>query len=174
MRRIAVACVVLLWVVILATGVVAKGDKVAVLDDCDPTDPAWASIGGCTLQEGAVTLAEFNAFLPLGHPAWRFEPMYIKVKPFKEIEVRNEGGRNHTFTRVTRYGGGFVPVLNNPPGSAAIPECAGGLGNPAVASTFLAPDTRLTVSGLTEGTHRFQCCIHPWMRAAIKVIRENE
>ncbi len=173
MRRIAVAFAVSLWVVMLTTAAVATGDKVAVLDDCDSTDSAWASVGGCTLQKGAVTFAEFNAFLPLGHPAWRFEPMYIKVEPFKEVEVRNNGGRGHTFTRVAAYGGGFVPVLNNPPTSSVIPECAGGLANPAVAGTFLAPDARLTVSGLTEGTHRFQCCIHPWMRAAIKVIPEN-
>jgi len=29
------------------------------------------------------------------------------------------------------------------------------------------------VSGLAEGNHHFQCCIHPWMRAVIKVKRED-
>ena len=27
----------------------------------------------------------------------------------------------------------------------------------------------MTLKNLKEGNHRFQCCIHPWMRAIIKV-----
>jgi len=38
-----------------------------------------------------------------------------------------------------------------------------------VARTFLAPGASLKVKGLDVGTHLFECCIHPWMRAAIKV-----
>ena len=44
--------------------------------DSDPNDPTWAPSGGCTRKNGAVTNAEFTAFLgsPLspaviGHPA---------------------------------------------------------------------------------------------------------
>jgi hypothetical protein len=28
-------------------------------------------------------------------------------------------------------------------------------------------------NGLAEGNHRFQCCVHPWMRALTKVQRED-
>lgn len=160
--------------VLLVTAVAAMGDKVVVLDDCDPNDPTWVAIGGCALDDGVVTRAEFDAFLPQGHPAWRNQPAFVAIESGETVNVRNEGGRNHTFTQVAQYGGGFVLGINNPPGSPAIPECAGGpAANPGVASTLLVPDARLTVSGLGVGTHRFQCCIHPWMRAAIKVTEEN-
>jgi hypothetical protein len=29
------------------------------------------------------------------------------------------------------------------------------------------------LGGLAEGNHRFQCCIHPWMRAIVKVKPER-
>src|SRR5687768_15114702 len=35
--------------------------EVVLRDDCDPNDPGWTPTGGCTLPEGEVTLAEFNA-----------------------------------------------------------------------------------------------------------------
>lgn len=33
--------------------------KIAMRDDCDPKDPAWAGVGGCALHRGDVSLAEF-------------------------------------------------------------------------------------------------------------------
>lgn len=172
MRRIA-GIFVFAWALMVVTAAAATGDHVAVLDDCDPTDPAWAPIGGCTLKKGDVLRAEFDAFLPSGHPAWRNEPQYVKIRLGQDVNVNNEGGRDHTFTQVAQFGGGFVPPLNNPPGSPAVPECAEGPANPGVASSFLPPGDRLRVTGLGVGTHRFQCCIHPWMRAAIKVTPEE-
>jgi hypothetical protein len=41
-------------------------------------------------------------------------------------------------------------------------------------ATDLQPGDRTEVSGLAEGNHRFQCCIHPWMRALIKVKPKGE
>ena len=38
----------------------------------------------------------------------------------------------------------------------------------------LPPGASLDVEGLAVGTHRFQCCIHPWMRAAIKVVPDGK
>ena len=106
---------------------------VALLDNCDPTDPAWAPTGGCTLkpEDGNVKFAEFAAFLftPLsppgtliGHPSWRIQPSYITTDE-REIHVRNGGGRTHTFTEVTNYGGGFVPPLKWYVGSRAGVPC---------------------------------------------------
>jgi hypothetical protein len=38
-----------------------------------------------------------------------------------------------------------------------------------VPTVDLAPGARTGVTGLSVGNHHFQCCIHPWMRAVIKV-----
>src|SRR5262249_24195519 len=84
-----------------------KGEhrQIAIRDDCDPRDPNWASVGGCTREEGDVTLAEFNAFLlsPLsqaviGHPAWRFEPADLKNESREAGRGRNEDGKLPTLT----------------------------------------------------------------------------
>src|SRR5262249_53598884 len=95
----------------MATGVWAN-EKVSIRDDCDSTDPAWNSVGGCTLEDGNVTLAEFNLLLTsslslatIGHPAWRMDPTYLKNEPEETVHVTNNGGRNHTFTEVAHYGG---------------------------------------------------------------------
>jgi len=145
--------------------------RVAILDDCEPSDPAWTPSGGCSLkpQEGDVTNAEFGALLfsPLGpggvligHPSWRNEPSYISTFFGRKIQVENLGGRTHTFTRVANFGGGRVPPLNG--ALAPAPECLAGALN-------LPPGAGVDLQGLGEGLHKFQCCIHPWMRAAIRV-----
>lgn len=148
--------------------------EVVLRDDCDPNDPGWTPTGGCTLPEGEVTLAEFNAqrLSPLapsviGHLAWWFDPNYLKVKAGKKISIRNDGGRTHTFTEVANFGGGRVPPLNaSQPGVPPLtpaPEClAAGVVNLPGGATD-------TVDGLAPGDHRFQCCIHPWMRTLVKV-----
>ena len=146
---------------------------IAVLDDCDPTDEGWNATGGCVRKNGAVREAEFGAFLasPLslsvvGHPAWRNEPSYVKVDAGKSVRVTNEGGRLHTFTQVANYGGGRVPPLRM--GLTPAPECL--TPNPGAE---MPPGSSIDVEGLSVGTHKFQCCIHPWMVAAIKVLPEG-
>src|SRR5436305_7517413 len=143
--------------------------RMALRDDCDPTDPTWAPSGGCLREEGDVNRNEFNALLvsPLstatvGHPAWRIDPTYTKFDGTRTILVTNAGGRLHTFTEVAQFGGGRVPALN--PGLTRAPEC-----NPADLSTAVPPASSMEVTGLAVGNHRFQCCIHPWMRALVKV-----
>ena len=154
-----------------------KGDRgqkrfIAVLDDCDPDDPAWAPTGGCRLRNGDVTEAEFGAFLAsslslstVGHPAWRNEPSFVKVEVGESVRVENQGGRLHTFTRVANFGGGRVPPLNI--GLMQAPECLN------ATSSEIAPGASIRLNGLAVGTHRFECCIHPWMRAAIMVLPER-
>jgi plastocyanin len=148
--------------------------RIAIEDDCDPNDPAWGPVGGCMHERGDVNFAEFGAEMTpplsllstavIGHQAWRMAPAYLKVKAGKTVRIENEGGRPHTFTEVARFGGGKVggPVgglLNK--GLTTAPECPG--------SIDLAAGDRVELSGLTVGDHRFVCCIHPWMRAMIKV-----
>lgn len=153
-----------------------RGDRwqtsyIAMLDDCDPDDPAWAPTGGCFLKRGDVNFAEFNLLLasPLsestvGHPAWRNEPSYVKVAQGKSVRVENEGGRVHTFTLVANFGGGRVPPLNIGLGPA--PECLN-------SASDILPGEGIRLKDLPVGTHRFECCIHPWMRAVIKVLPDD-
>ena len=85
-KSIAVAILVGAWfgfTVVATAGDVkdVKKGKVEIYDDCDPTDEAWNETGGCTLEGGKVTEAEFGSLLfsPLGdgtvigHPAWRMD-----------------------------------------------------------------------------------------------------
>jgi plastocyanin len=164
MRRILFVSLALVVALGLA-GSSHEGDgAILVLDDCDPADPAWNATGGCTLKKGSVDFAEFVSQGFFGHPAWRFESSYLKVEVGDQVMVRNKGGRRHTFTEVANFGNGFVAGLNIP-GLATIPECA----NPANVGNDMPAGSSLKLSADTPGTHRFQCCIHPWMRAAIKV-----
>jgi hypothetical protein len=149
--------------------------KIAVRDDCDPADPAWAPTGGCTLRGGVVTFAEFGEFLisplsagsPVGHPAWRMDPTYVRTDSRQTIKVSNEGGRGHSFTEVADFGGGMIPTLN---GTLTLaPECAQNVVGP----TLLDPGAKLEVHNLAVGNHKFQCCIHPWMRMLVKVEADN-
>jgi len=91
------------------------------------------------------------------------DPSYLKVETEDGVSVRNSGGRMHTFTEVAAFGGGRVPPLNQ--GLAMAPECA--------TATNIPPGTGAEVTGLSAGNHRFQCCIHPWMRAIVKVKPED-
>jgi hypothetical protein len=82
------------------------------------------------------------------------------VRSGQSVTVNNLGGRLHTFTPVAVYGGGRVPPLNI--GLTAAPECTS-------TAHDVAPGGRLEFNGLSAGNHRYQCCIHPWMRAMVKV-----
>ena len=87
------------------------------------------------------------------------DPAFSEARAGKALVVTNDGGRTHTFTQVANFGGGKVPPLNE--GLTPAPECA--------ASVNIAPGERVVLQGLTEGDHLYQCCIHPWMRALVKV-----
>jgi plastocyanin len=162
------------------------GEKIAIKDDCEPDDPGWTPTGGCLLKKGDVTEAEFSTFLqsplydnnlvdpdPLvgrflvGHPSWRNEPSHSMIKTGKRIHVKNEGGRNHTFTPVAEFGGGRVPPLRV---GTQLPECA--LAQGATDPYLVAPGGNLKLKTEGEGIMRFQCCLHPWMRATVRVTAE--
>lgn len=152
-------------------------NNISVMDDCLPGDPAWNPTGGCTLKphEGDVPFGEFGALLrsPLatiggapflvGHPSWRNEPSHLTVNPGKTVRVTNHGGRGHTFTEVANFGGGFVGVLNV--GMTPAPECVSATNRPIP----LAPGATIELTASGAGLHKFECCIHPWMRATIRV-----
>jgi len=62
---------------------------------------------------------------------------------------------------VAAFGGGKVPSPALNKGLVTAPECP--------TSIDIAPGGSTVITGLAVGNHRFQCCIHPWMRALIKV-----
>lgn len=177
-RLVAVALVLLVvWAVGTFTAVAqvnGNDNRIAVMDDCLPGDPGWNPTGGCTLlpHQGDVPFAEFQALLrsPLtipsnaaliGHPSWRNEPSHLTVPEGKTVQITNQGGRGHTFTKVANFGGGFVAPLNV--GLIPAPECTPGTTVP------LPAGARDHARGLEPGLNKFQCCIHPWMRATIRV-----
>jgi plastocyanin len=182
--RVTVVLFLGLWAVVAAasttTAVADKGErsrKIALLDDCDPTDPAWG-VNGCIREEGSVSRAEFDAFVlsPLstavvGHPSWTISPALLQTEKGR-IRVTNEGGRGHTFTEVADFGGGAIPPLRV--GLITAPECPA---NPAAlnaSGTVIPPGGRVEITGLAAGTHKFMCCIHSWMRAVVKVEPEDD
>jgi plastocyanin len=153
----------------------AGAHVVWLLDDCDPDDSAWDETGGCTREHGEVTLEEFLAetgshersAAVIGHLAWWNVPPYLKVEVGKTVYVRNQGGRLHTFTEVANFGGGRIAneLLNF--GLSPAPECTNS------SATDVPPGGTLQVDDLSVGNHRFQCCIHPWMRTLIKVLPDD-
>jgi hypothetical protein len=157
------------------TAAADSGKKFVITDDCRP-NADWGT-GGCLRESGQVTRAEFgaaNARGYPGHPAWRIEPSYVDEQNQRDIRVENTGGRDHTFTEVTQFGGGFVPPLNTAQSTPAS-QCAtvnpNGTLSPApeALATLLRPGDELRIEGLAPGTHLFQCCIHPWMRTTVKI-----
>ena len=78
------------------------------------------------------------------------------------LVANNRGGEEHTFTEVEEFGGGVVPFLNNLVGLTTIaPEC-----NQAVR---LPPGASSSETEHEAGVEKYQCCIHPWMRAEVRV-----
>ena len=148
----------------------SKDERIAIRDDCDPRDAAYDPTGGCHRRRGDVTFAEFLgendsplSSAVIGHQAWRNDPSYLKIESGRRLRIRNEGGRAHTFTRVANFGGGKIgpPGVGLNEGMGTAPECP--------ASDDILPGDKRDISGLAVGNHRFQCCIHPWMRALVKV-----
>ncbi len=156
--------------------------QIVALDECDPMTfnngpPVALAIGYADFCKNVAlaalfpttTLAELLAKAAAGapDPSWDFEPDSATIKKGTPLIVVNQGGEPHTFTEVKEFGGGFIPALNG--GQAAVPECAAGFKDVAVARTRILQGSQLQVSGLTKGEHHFQCCIHPWMRVTVKV-----
>jgi len=157
-----------------------KVAQVVALDECDPVtfNPALGEEGGGFCHNVTLyglgmgfetTLDELvhaaNSGTP--DPGWDFEPDELTIQKGTTLSVVDQGGEPHTFTEVAQFGGGFVPALNH--GEATVPECAGGFSNVAVARTRILQGSHLEVANLSKGTHRFQCCIHPWMHFEVRV-----
>ena len=148
--------------------------QVVALDECDPaTFNAAAGAGFCkNVALGAsIPIATLFSDAQAGTPdkdKWDFEPDSLTVNEGTPIIAVDQGGEPHTFTEVAQFGGGFIPQLNGP-NETAVPECAMGFSRVEVARTRILQGSQLQVTGLSKGVHRFQCCIHPWMRTTVVV-----
>jgi hypothetical protein len=84
--------------------------QITIRDFCDKnTFPA----GLCT-GNGKITFAAFNAELAAFKDAgsWKFVPDVAATEEGVNLTLTNVGGETHTFTRVAKFGGGFVAGLN--------------------------------------------------------------
>jgi plastocyanin len=149
--------------------------QIVALDECDPTtfnaalgpdfckNVALAPLGFATTFQDLFLKAAART----PDPGWDFEPDTLNIKQGTTLVVTDQGGEPHTFTEVKDFGGGFVEGLNG--GEQTVSECAGGFKNLEVARTRIIQGSDLRVTDLPKGDHRFQCCIHPWMRMKVDV-----
>ena len=148
----------------------AKGPSqhvVTLSDACDPeTFNAALGAGTCTRSGGV----RFDAFLDLLRKhhsigGWHMAPGEVTMQVGQMLVASNHGGETHTFTEVEEFGGGIVPLLNQLTGLTEVaPECQALMGK-----DFLAPGASSSEKEDDAGVEKYQCCIHPWMRAEVRV-----
>ena len=177
-------CSVVLLVLIGSICALAQHDKntqatINLRDYCDPAS-FNAAIGPGTCirdisQDGSITFTAFVNELgtDMSVGAWRFAPEQLRVAEGTTLQLNNLGGETHTFTRVKRFGGGFVDFLNAASGNPVpAPECATVVnGNlvpqPPSDDNIFIPAGGNAMHSVEHQVARFQCCIHPWMRITI-------
>ncbi len=141
---------------------------VSLFDACDPqTFNAALGEGACT-RSGGVTFDNFLEQLGRHHSigAWHFAPSSVTMKVGELLVATNRGGETHTFTEVDEFGGGFVPQLNELTGLTEVaPECAA----LAAGGGRIAPGASSSEEEEDAGVEKYQCCIHPWMRAEVRI-----
>jgi hypothetical protein len=172
-------------------------NTITMWDACDPDSfNAVVGPGTCVAgHHGQTLFGDFIGELQTDHiaGAWRFNPLLnateghfqlvrLDLKEGDLTTIQNKGGETHTFTRVEKFAGGFIDVLNGLSGNAdPAPECAkvlpdGTLAPQPESATNQFVEAGLTESGPTAGTDalpkgltRWECCVHPWMRMIVVV-----
>jgi hypothetical protein len=149
-----------------------QGDKlIRLLDDCEPVSFNAVLGDGTCIGNGHTTFDEFIEELAATQDVhkWRNQPSNMQINVGRSTLVENRGGEVHTFTPVAEFGGGFIPDLNGISGNPVpAPECL----NFAAMVFIPAGGTEegpTAGADLSVGAHKFQCCIHPWMRTVIEV-----
>ena len=145
----------------------SKQHMVELMDACDP-DTFNAVIGpGTCVRSGGVTFENFldqvRRHGSIG--PWHFSPTNVTMKVGQQLVANNRGGEVHSFTEVEEFGGGVVPVLNEALGlTSVIPECQA-----LAPGDFLPPGATSSEEEHDAGVEKYQCCIHPWMRAIVRI-----
>lgn len=184
--------IALLWV-----GIAAAQTTITMRDACDP-DSFNAAVGPGTCvagQHGNTLFSDFIGELQTDQiaGAWRFNPLLnasegsfklvrLDLKQGDQTTIENKGGETHTFTRVQKFGGGFILPLNGLSGNPdPAPECAQVLPDGSLAPQPESATNQFVEAGKTEagptagssalpkGMSRWECCVHPWMRMVVVV-----
>ena len=174
-RTIAYAAFAVFAVISLTAGVGAvQGDKkIRMLDDCDPTTFNAVLGDGACVGNGHTTFDAFIAELAATQDAhaWRNQPTQMHLNVGRPTLIENVGGEVHTFTPVANFGGGFVTELNGISGNPVpAPECLNFGSIVFVPAGGIQVGPTAGTTDLPVGSHKFQCCIHPWMRTIIDVV----
>src|ERR1700752_603579 len=154
------------------TGAVQGDKKVRLLDDCEPTSFNAVLGDGACVGNGHTTFDEFIAELGATEDAhaWRNQPSAMHLNVGRPTLIENTGGETHTFTPGANFGGGFVNELNGISGNPVpAPECLNFGSIVFIPAGGAAEGPTAGSSDLPVGSHKFQCCIHPWMRTVIEV-----
>jgi hypothetical protein len=153
-------------------GAVQGDKKFRMYDDCEPTSFNAVLGDGACVGNGHTTFAEFIEELQETQDAhaWRNQPSATQLNVGRPTLIENRGGETHTFTPVANFGGGFVNELNGISGNPVpAPECLNFGSIVFIPAGGIEAGPTAGSSGLPVGTHKFQCCIHPWMRTVIEV-----
>jgi plastocyanin len=140
---------------------------VDMFDACD-ADTFNAALGaGTCARNGGLPFDTFIELLRRHQSvgAWHFTPPQAQLGVGDMLVAVNHGGETHTFTEVEDYGGGIVPLLNDLSGNLIVaPEC-----NQLKPADFIPAGGSSSETENEEGVEKYQCCIHPWMRAVVRV-----
>ena len=152
-------------------GAIQGEKKIRLLDDCEPISFAEVFGPGICTGDGKTTAQEFLAELEATQDAhkWRNQPSNMLLNVGRSTLIENRGHEAHTFTQVADFGGGFITDLNVLSGNPEpAPEC---LNIPGLVFIPAGATEEGPTAGedLPVGSHKFQCCIHPWMRTIIEV-----
>jgi hypothetical protein len=178
--RLAVVIAVIAATSMLARPAGAKGaQEMRLRDDCNAASFNAVLGAGACVGNGGTTIDEFNQELAARGSvgSWKYNPDHDDQRPGEARVAVNRGGETHTFTKVARFGGGFVAGLNTASGNPVpASECAitnpDGTLRPQPASStnnFVPAQTSVPVPAMGNSTELWQCCIHPWMRVRIGV-----
>ena len=139
--------------------------QVQMMDACDGESFNAALGAGTCARKGGVPFGQFLKLLGKHQTAgaWHFAPATLNVRVGQTLLAVNQGGEVHTFTEVEEFGGGIVPELNALSGNPVpAPECLA-----LAPGDFVPPGGSHTDEVERPGTERYECCIHPWMRATV-------
>ena len=141
--------------------------KLGIFDNCDPATFNAAVGPGTCIGSGTRPFGSFIEELTRFKTVaeWHFTPALTTVKVGETFTAFNRGGEIHTFTEVEDFGGGINPTLNALSGQTTVaPEC-----NQLPGAAFIPPGGSTTDKADDPGVEKYQCCIHPWMRAQVRI-----
>lgn len=143
---------------------VDQAHMIRMMDECDPI--TFAGAATC-VRNGGVKFDKFVAELTRMQraPEWRFSPDNVVLRVGDTFGATNGGGEVHSFTEVKEFGGGIIPFLNVLAGTPNVaPEC-----RDIKPSALVAPGASVSEVADEAGDEKYQCCIHPWMRATVHI-----